>query len=163
MLPFGGNKSSGPPPAAACPAGVILHPLAQTAVFRPGVGPEVRPLDVAWYGVFSDIAVTCDTGPDAVHVVLDNVIAAERGPAAQGNDVDFGYFVALTASDQTVLGKKTFGVHISVPDKARRGGVDDHVVITFNTGGRPISDLNITAGFQQSPQAIQFYKNYRGR
>jgi hypothetical protein len=50
-----------------------------------------------------------------------------------------------------------------LPDKAKRGGVSDHVEVAFNLGGRPISDLNITAGFQESQQAIEFYKNFRGR
>jgi hypothetical protein len=69
----------------------------------------------------------------------------------------------LTGADQSILGKKAFAVHVTVPDKAKRGGVNDHVEIAFATGGRPLSDLNITVGFQESPQAIEFYKNFRGR
>jgi hypothetical protein len=118
---------------------------------------------VAWYGVFSDISATCKMTGDTLHASLDNVIAAERGPAVRGNDVDFSYFVALTGADQSILGKKAFAVHLTVPDKAKRGGVNDHVEIAFATGGRPLSDLNITVGFQESPQAIEFYKNFRGR
>ena len=161
-VPFVGKKSDrGATPAL--PISVILHPLANTAVFRPGAGPELRPLDVAWYGVYSDIAVSCKITGDTLHATLDNVIVAERGPASAGDGVDFTYFVSLTGSDQTVLGKKSFGVHVPVADRAKRGGVNDHIEVAFSTGGRPISDLNITAGFQQSPQAIEFYKNFRGR
>ena len=164
-VPFVGKKSdnSGPASSPACPIAVILKPLANTAVFRSSAGPELRPLDVAWYGVYSDVSVTCRMSGDTLVATLDNVIAAERGTAAHGNDVDFTYFVSLTASDQTILGKKSFGVHVAVPDKAKRGGVDDHIEIAFATGGRPVSDLQITAGFQQSPQAIEFYKHFRGR
>ncbi|HWB48867.1 MAG TPA: hypothetical protein VG651_07130 [Stellaceae bacterium] len=162
-IPFVGKKSEGQPAAPACPIAVILRPLANTAVFRPGTGAEIRPIDVMFYGIYSDISASCQVNGATLRVSLDNVIAAERGPAAQGNDVDLTYFVSLTASDQTVLGKKSFGVRVSIPDRAKRGGVNDHVEVVFPTAGRPIADLNITAGFQESPQAIQFYKNYRGR
>ena len=164
-IPFiGGNKSDKGGPAQACPIAVILHPLANTAVFRPDATADLKPLDVTWYGIYSDISVNCTVTGDTLHASLDSIIVAERGAAGRGNDVDLNYFVSLTgASDQTVLDKKSFAVHVTVPDKAKRSGVDDHVEIAFSTGGRPISDLNITAGFQQTPQAIQFYKNFRGR
>jgi hypothetical protein len=161
--PFGGKKADNQP-AAACPVAVILKPLANTAMFRPGTGPDPKPVDVAFFGIYSDVSANCQPAGDALRVSLDSVIAAERGSAsAQGSDVDLGYFVSLTASDQTVLGKKSFGVRVSIPDRAKRGGVNDHVEIVFPTGGRPVSDLQITAGFVQSQQAIQFYKNFRGR
>jgi hypothetical protein len=143
---------------------VILHPLANTAVFNPTALPgQLKPLDVAWYGIFSDVSATCAMSGSTLHATLDNVIVAERGPAARGNDVDFNYFVSLTGSDQSILGKKSFSVHIAVPVQAKRGGVSDHVEVAFSTGGRPLSDLNLTLGFQESPQAIEFYKNFRGR
>jgi hypothetical protein len=163
-LPFGGKKAE-KPAAAACPVGVILHPLANTAVLRPEAAvADLRALDVAWYGIFSDISVSCTVTGNTLHAVLDSVIVAERGPAVRGNDVDFNYFVSLTgATDQTILGKKAFSVHITVPSEAKRAGINDHVEVAFSTGGRPVSDLNITVGFQQSPQAIEFYKHNRGR
>ena len=163
-MPFGGSKASNQPASPSCPIAVILRPLANTAVFRPGTGAEPKPLDVLFYGIYSDVSATCQPAGDALRVAVDNVIAAERGPAAQGvNDVDFTYFVSLTAGDQTVLGKKSFGVHVTIPDRAKRGGVNDHVEIVFPTAGRPVSDLQITVGLQESQQAIAFYKNFRGR
>ena len=98
-----------------------------------------------------------------LHVSLDNVIVAERGPAGRSNDVDFTYFVALTGSDQSILAKKLFSVHVTAAPDAKRSGVTDHVEVAFSTGGRPLSDLNIMAGFQLTPDTVQFYKNYRGR
>ncbi len=161
-IPFFGKKADkGGAPAASCPVAVILRPLANTVVL--GGSGEVKPLNVAWYGIFSDDSTTCQVVGDTLHVTIDSVIVAERGPAVRGNDLDLNYFVALTASDQTILGKKAFAVHVTVPDKTKRGGVNDHVEVAFNTGGRPISDLNLTLGFQQSPTAVEFYKSYRGR
>ena len=162
-IPFFGKKSE-KAATPACPVAVVLHPLANTAVFKPGVETaDLRPLAVAWYGIYSDISATCTMSGNTLHAVLDNVIVAERGPAAQGNDVDFAYFVSLTGPDQAILGKKSFAVHITIPAEQKRGGVDDHVEVAFSTGGRPLSDLNLTVGFQENAQAIEFYKHYRGR
>jgi hypothetical protein len=160
LNPFGGKKAD-QAAAPACPVAVILKPLANTAIFSPNT--ELKPINVAWYGIYSDISVTCNVNGGTLVATLDNIIVAERGPAGRGNDVDLNYFVSLTGPDQAILGKKTFAVHVTLPDKAKRGGVSDHVEVSFATGGRPISDLNITAGFQESQQAIEFYKNFRGR
>ena len=163
-IPFVGKKQSEKPVNPACPITVILHPLANTAVFNPTTAPgDLKPLNVAWYGIFSDISASCTMTGGTLHAALDNVIVAERGPAARSNDVDFNYFVSLTGPDQSIFGKKSFSVHVTVPDKAKRGGVNDHVEVAFSTGGQPLSNLNITVGFQESPQAIEFYKNFRGR
>jgi hypothetical protein len=164
-VPFIGKKS--PDKAAAgpaCPATVILHPLANTAVFNPGTPPDsLKPINVAWYGIFSDISATCTMSGGTLHAALDNVIVAERGAAAHSNDVDLNYFVSLTGADQSILGKKTFSVHFTVPPNAKRGGVDDHVEIAFSTGGQPLSNLSLTVGLLESPEAVEFYKHFRGR
>jgi hypothetical protein len=161
-IPFVGKKSD-TAMNPACPVAVILHPLANTAVFGGQGSGDLKPINVAWYGIYSDISVSCTMANGTLHASLDSVIVAERGPATRGNDVDLNYFVSLTGSDQAILGKKSFSVHVTVPDKAKRGGVDDHVEVAFAIGGRPVSDLSITVGFQQSPQSIEFYKNFRGR
>src|SRR5579864_1235981 len=147
--------------APACPVAAILRPLANTVVFTPGA--EQKPLYVSWNGIFSDITATCRLEGDILHASLDNVIIGERGPAGRSNDVDFNYFVALTALDQSILGKKLFSVHVTVAPDAKRAGVTDHVEVAFSTGGRALSDLNLMVGFQLTPDAVQFYKNYRGR
>jgi hypothetical protein len=163
-VPFVGKKRAEKPINPSCPITVILHPLANTAVFNPSTPPdELKPLYVAWYGIYSDISVTCTMSGGTLHATLDNVIVAERGPAARGNDVDLNYFVALTGADQSILGKKSFSVHVAVANNDKRGGVNDHIEVAFSTAGQPLSNLNITVGFQESPQAIEFYKNFHGR
>jgi hypothetical protein len=159
-MPWGGHKDE--PAGPSCPIAAVLRPLVNTARLRPGT--EQKPFNVEWYGVYTDIQSSCKITGDTLHASLDSIIVAERGPSVRGNDVDFSYFVALTtASDQTVLGKSSFSVHVTVPERAKRAGVNDHVEVVFATGGRPISDLNIMVGFQQPAEAIEFYKHYRGR
>jgi hypothetical protein len=99
----------------------------------------------------------------SLHAALDIVIAAERAPAGTGNGVDLDYFVAVTGANNQVLSKNPFSVHVAVPGTAKRGAVSDKVEEVIDTGGRPLSELNIVVGFQQSPDAIEFYKNFRGR
>lgn len=149
-------------PAAACPTAAILRPLAQTAVFAPGAARQ--PTGVAFYGILSEVEAKCDRGAGAVRASLDIVIVGERGPAAGGaTDIDLQYFVAVTGPDQTILSKRTLPVHIAIPANARRAGVTDHIEETIALGGRSAGDLNIMIGFQQSPEIVEFYRNFRGR
>jgi len=159
-MPFIGSKSN-KPTEPACPVAAILRPLANTVVFGPGA--DRNPTGVAWYGILSDVSVTCQIKGDTLHAALDIVIAAEHAPAAKTDGPDLNYFVALTGSDQSILGMTRLSVHVTVPEPAKRGGVSDHVEVAFATGGRPMSDLTIDVGFQQTADAIEFYKKYRGR
>jgi hypothetical protein len=160
-IPFVGSKSEAPPAAPACPVTAVLKPVANTVAFAPGA--DRKPIYVAWYGLFSDISSSCTLTGATLHAALDNVIVAERGPAARDNDVNLNYFVALTGPDQAILGKKTFSVHLTVPPAEKRAAVNDHVEVAFNTGGRPIADLTIMVGMQSPPEIVDFYKHYPSR
>jgi hypothetical protein len=150
------------PEPAACPTVAILRPLAQTAVFAPGAPRQ--PTGVAFYGILSEVDSRCTRSGDAVRVALDTVIVGERGPAAGGaTGVDLQYFIAATGPDQTVLSKRTLPVQISIPGTARRAGITDRVEETVPLAGRAPSEVQIVLGFQQSPEVVQFYKNFRGR
>lgn len=152
---------SGPPPPA-CPTTTILRPLAQTAVFAPSAARQ--PMGVAFYGLLSDVSAKCDIAGDALHLALDVILIGERGPAAGGAaGVDLTYFVAVTGANQAILSKRSFAVHIAIPANAQRAGVTDHIEQTIALGGQPPGGLTVVLGFQQSPEAIEFYKHYRGR
>jgi hypothetical protein len=56
-----------------------------------------------------------------------------------------------------------FPVHIEIPGSAKRAAVSDHLEQTVPLGGRRPGDLNVVLGFQQSPEAIEFYRHYPGR
>ena len=140
----------------------ILRPLSQTAVFAPGA--ERRPAGVAFYGILSDVDSKCTRSGDAVLVTLDTVIISERGPASgAATSVDLQYFIAATGPDDTILSKRTLPVQITIPAGTRRAGITDHVEEWVHLGGRPPGDVKVVLGFQQSPEIVQFYKNFRGR
>jgi hypothetical protein len=157
-LPFSSAK-----PPQACPAAVILRPLANTAVFGPAASGEPRPDNVAFYGLLSEVDRTCNYTADAVQVTLDVIVIGQRGPAAKSDAVDLTYFVAVTAPGQQILSKKPFSVHVVFEPDQIRSGVTDHIVETIPLAGRKGSDITLLLGFQQSPQVVEFYQHFRGR
>lgn len=150
--------------AAACPTTTILRPLANTAVFGPAAAMPRKPIDVAFYGLLSDVEAKCDpAGPGVLRASLDIIIAGERGPSAKADSVELTYFVAVTGPNDSVLSKKNFGVHIDIPRNAKRAAVSDHLDETIALGGRNPADVAILIGFQQPPDVVEFFRNYRGR
>ena len=155
------SAPSGPPPAS-CPNATILRPLAQTAVFAPG--GQRQPMGVAFYGILSEVNAKCEVAGGVVRAALDVVVIGERGPAVGKADaVDLQYFVAVTAADQSVLGKHSYTVRIPIPADARRAGITDHIEQTIPLGAHSPGDLSIALGFQQSPEVVDFYRHFRGR
>ncbi|MBV8133003.1 MAG: hypothetical protein JO282_10915 [Alphaproteobacteria bacterium] len=155
------SSSSSKSTAEACPSAVILRPLANNAVFGPA--PERRPDNVAFYGLISEADLKCEHTGDAVRMIVDVVVVAERGPAAKADSVDFQYFVALIGPDQSILYKKILPVRIVFDATGKRAGVTDHVEDAIPLGGRKATDLTVDLGFQQSPEVVDFYKHFRGR
>lgn len=150
------------PAAAACPTTAILRPLSQTAIFAPGAARQ--PTGVAFYGILSEVDARCTRVGDAVRLTLDAVIIGERGPAAgAATGVDLQYFVAVTGPDQSIISKRTLPVQLAIPAEARRAGVTDRIEQTIPLAGRQPGEVNVVLGFQQSPEVVQFYRNFRGR
>jgi hypothetical protein len=145
----------------ACPSPVILRPLANTAAF--GSAEQLRPDNVAFYGLLSEANLKCEYTGDAVRMILDVVVVGERGPAAKADSVDFQYFVAVTGPDQVILTKKPFPIRIAFDTSQKRAGVTDHIEQTIPLGARKAADLSVFVGFQQSPEVVDFYKRFRGR
>ncbi|MBV8121625.1 MAG: hypothetical protein JO081_17000 [Alphaproteobacteria bacterium] len=140
---------------------MILRPLANTAVF--GTGGELRPDNVAFYGLLSEVDRSCDYSSDAVQMTIDVIVIGQRGPAAKGDALDLNYFVAVTGPNQQILSKRPFSVHIAFAPDQVRAGVTDHFVETIPLGGHKGGDITLLLGFQQSPQVVEFYKHFRGR
>ncbi len=153
--------SSSSPPVETCPPAAILRPLANTAVF--GAAAERNPQNVAFYGLLSEVDRKCDYAGDAMHLSLDVIVVGQRGPASKGDAVDLTYFVAVTGPGQSIIAKKPLTLRIGFEPNQIRAGVTDHIEETVALAGHKGTDLNILLGFQQSPDIVDFYKNYRGR
>ncbi|HZU88199.1 MAG TPA: hypothetical protein VE993_02980, partial [Stellaceae bacterium] len=122
---FGSAKSAlfGAPQSAepACPAAIILQPLANTAVFAPGAAP--RPENVDFYGILDEVDSHCEPIAGAVRMRLAVDVIAQRGPAAKGDTVDLTYFVAVTAPGDRILQKRPLTVRVTIPPDKLRAGV----------------------------------------
>lgn len=150
------------PAAADCPSTVILRPLANTATFAPGAAP--RPENVAFYGLLDEVDSHCETLQGAVRVRLTVDVIAQRGPAAKGsNTADFTYFVAAVAPGEKILQKQPLAVRVTLPPDKLRAGVADHLEEVIPLAGTTAGALTIDVGFQQSPEAVNFYQHFRGR
>lgn len=161
-VPWFSSSAGSGAPAAACPNAAILRPLAQTAAFAPGAPRQ--PMGVAFYGILSDVEAKCELAGGAVRASINVVVVGERGPAAgKADSLDVQYFVAVTGPDQAILSKRSFPVRIAIPPDARRAGVTDHIEETIPLAGRPPGELSIVLGFQQTPDIVDFYRNFRGR
>jgi hypothetical protein len=139
----------------------VLRPLSNTAVFGPAA--ERRPDNVAFYGILSEADLKCDYSGSSIKLALDTIIIGERGPAAKGDVVDFPYFVAVTGPDQSIISKHPLAVRIAFEGTQKRAGVTDHIEETIPLGALKPADLNVVLGFQQSPEAVDFYRRFRGR
>jgi hypothetical protein len=149
-------------PQEACPSAIVLRPLANTAVFAPGQPPT--PESVAFYGILSEIDAHCEYTSGAVREQLDVVLVGQRGPAAgKADTVALDYFVAVLGPNERILNKRPFAVHIVFPPTGPRAGVTDHIEETIPLAGFRGSQLQIVAGFQQSPETVEFYRHFRGR
>jgi hypothetical protein len=162
---FGSAKSAlfGASPAAdrACPAAIILQPLANTAVFAPGAAP--RPENVAFYGILDEVDRSCEAVPGAVRMQLTVDVIAQRGPAAKGDSVDLTYFVAVTAPGERILQKQPFTVRVAIPPDKLRAGVADRFAEVVPLDGYQANTLTLDLGFQQGPEVVDFYHHFRGR
>lgn len=155
---FGGSK----PAEQTCPAAIILRPLANTAVFAPGAAP--RPENVTFYGLIDEVDSRCEAMQDAVRVHLTVDVIAQRGPAAKGSDTaDFTYFVAAVGPGEKILQKQPLAVRVTIPPDKLRAGVADQFDEVIPLAGTTVSGVTIDVGFQQSPEAINFYQHFRGR
>ena len=155
------SSSSSEPAGLQCPSAIILRSLANTAIFGPGT--ERRPENVAFYGLLSEVDTKCTAGADAMHARLDVIVIGQRGAAAKGDVVDLPYFVAVTGPDQSVLSRNSFTVRIAFEPGKARAGVTDHIDESIPLRGHKPSELSLYLGFEQSPDAIEFYKRFRGR
>jgi hypothetical protein len=162
---FGSARSAllGPSHAAepACPAAIILQPLANTAVFVPGAAP--RPENVAFYGVLDEVDSHCEAAGDTARMRLAVDVIAQRGPAAKGGAVDFTYFVAVTAPGDRILQKRPFTVRVTIPPDKLRAGVVDRFEEVIPLAGYKPGNLTLDLGFQQGPEVVEFYRHFRGR
>lgn len=146
--------------ALACPRVAIVRDASRVTQFQDGPGRDLT--DVVSRAAIADFTGGCDYGDDGVTVGFELALVAERGPAMQGSQGAYEYFVAVTAPDGTILNKRTFETTIDFPANVSRSGsleeLEQVIPLPADTNAR---DYQILLGFQLSPDQLDYNRSGR--
>ena len=133
-----GNKA---PPAPLCPKVGIISGLE---------GFERQAADgggLAYRAVMEHVDGGC--GPESddlvVRIAIDLIV--EPGPAFAGGVTELPYFVAISSPDGTVIDRQDFVARVTVPARARRGGVTESFSQRFVGRAAGAAQYQVLFGF----------------
>lgn len=147
--------------APRCPRVAIVRGADEVTRFREGVGQDLT--DVTSRAILADFTGGCEPGAEQVSVDLNLILAAEKGPALQGDSADYRYFVAVADSQGTVLAKEEFDTTVAFPAGQSRAGTVEELSQTIPLAeGRGAGDYQILLGFQLTPQELSYNRSRSG-
>lgn len=142
--------------ALSCPKVAIVRDLQTVTQFRPGAGRDLT--DVVSRAALVDYAGNCEYGSDGVTVNVNLFLVAERGPALQGEQAKYTYFVAMAkpGQDQPAT-KTTFDTTVDFPPGKNRAGnreeLNPRIPLPKDVNAK---DWNIFIGFQLTPEQLEY-------
>lgn len=125
-LGVAGCSALGGAPPPPCPVASIVSDAARATVFKDGPGRDL--IDIQFEIEIDAIASDCDynRARDEISIRTGVRIVATRGPAAQGPDAAFSFFVAVVDRNQRVLARERFdSALVFEPDQRRAGAVEE--------------------------------------
>ncbi len=145
---------------ARCPRVAVVRDAAEVTLFRQGGGRDLT--DVVTRGAVMDFRGGCKPADGKVDVDFQLVLATERGPAFDGRDPTYQYFVAVADREGQVLAKQVFDATMRFAEgQNRAGSVEDlHQSIPLPQGRRA-EDYQVLVGFQLTPDQLQFNRSER--
>lgn len=139
---------------AGCPRVAIVRDAAMATQFRAGSGRD--PSDVVSRAQLANITGGCEYGREGVTVNVDLALVAERGPAMQGAQGSYQYFVAIVDPQEQVVAKREFPTTVDFPGNATRSGskeeLQQFVPLPKGQGAR---DWQVLIGFQLTPDQLE--------
>ena len=153
---FGGGQPANPATAAlACPKIGIVRELQEATQFRSG-GKDMT--DVTSRAAITDYSGNCEYGSDGVTINLNLFVLAERGPAMQGDQATYRYFVAVARPDEeNPASKAEFETTVAFPRGQTRVVTKEELAPKI-----PLpKDVNaknwrVLVGFQLTPEQLDF-------
>lgn len=116
---------------APCPNVIVLQDASRLIEFDaedPRDASAQTLQNVAWSGEFLNASLSCRYFSDKpIEARLDLSMAFGRGPAADGREKTFQYFVAVTRTNREVIAKETFDVPVKFDRKGAVKVVEDEV------------------------------------
>lgn len=153
-LGFGGQAKPGEV-ALACPKVGIVRELQEVTQFRPG-GKDLT--DMTARAALADYAGNCEYGSDGVTVNLSLFVVAERGPALQGDQATYQYFVAVARPGEDVpANKAVFDTTVQFAKGQTRVSYKEELApripLPKDVNAK---DWKVLVGFQLSPEQLDF-------
>ena len=147
--------SNTPPPP--CPAASIVDDASRVSVFKDGPGRDL--IDVQFEGEIDAIESDCDLNRagDEITTRTGVRIVATRGPAAEGTEVSFSFFVAVIDRNQQVLARERFdSVLVFDPSQRRIGVVEEIEELIPLPVGLSGADYEVLVGFELTAEQLEF-------
>ncbi|WP_448203351.1 hypothetical protein [Azospirillum sp. sgz302134] len=151
-----GLGGSNPTEAAlACPKVAIVRDLSEVTQFRSG-GRDLT--DITSRAALADFNGGCDYTDNGVTVNVNLFLVAERGPALQGNQATYRYFVAVAKpGEETPSAKSEFETTVAFePGKVRSGSREELAPKIPLPKYVNAKDWKIFLGFQLTPDQLAF-------
>ncbi|MFC3226506.1 hypothetical protein ACFOGJ_04650 [Marinibaculum pumilum] len=149
-----------PPP---CPDVRILAITSEMTKFRPGPGRDLT--DVEYEVSTEAVAGGCAFRDEnsRVEVEMTVTFVIERGPALQGDRVQFPYYIAIVTRDEQILAKEVFQSQAEFGQGQRRIGLTEssREVIPMPDGQISL-DYEILVGLQLTEEQLAYNRRERG-
>jgi hypothetical protein len=144
--------------AGACPPVGSVYDAARVVDFREN-NDELYS-DIRYTGEITDVRSFCRyTGDNPLTAELEIDFAFGKGPAADGNAHDFGYWVAVTRRNGKVLAKEYYTVSAKFDGNSKLDGATQKIDrITIPRADETIAGTNfeILVGFDLTDEELAF-------
>ncbi len=147
-------------PPLPCPAASIVSDASRATVFMDGPGRDL--IDIKFEVEIEAIASDCDhnRAGDEITTRTGVRIVATRGPAAQGPEAAFFFFVAVVDKDQVVLARERFeSALVFEPTQRRAGVVEEIEELIPLRAGLSGTDFEILVGLELTADQLEFNRN----
>ena len=149
-------------PQRPCPDVAILRDAERAVLFRDGPGRDLT--DVRYEVSIAGVTPQCVFKGDTLTSTVAIDIVAARGPAAEGDEGVFHFFVAVLDSGSTILNKQVFETRVPLPAGSRRAGVREQIdqILQLKSGEDGL-DYQILVGLQLDPSQLRYNRDQRER
>lgn len=148
------------PETRPCPRVSVLNEAERITQYKPGPGRDL--IDVTFEGKVSGVRSDCKFDGDLLTVGSEIAFTLERGPAAEGREVEFAVFIAVTDSAQAILAKEVFQSKVAFPEGLRRtSGTEEFEQVIPLAEGETGDDYEIIVGFQLSGEQLELNRSRR--
>jgi hypothetical protein len=153
---FGDNESIGPPPP--CPRIVKVGDAITLTRFQ-GASRDVK--DVAFQAQVGEVASGCsyisEESKTRITMVMRVQTIASRGPALEGDNAEFQYWVAVARIDGTILNRDAFDVEIELAGNVTRAqSVDELEQNIFLRSGEAGDNYVVYVGLVLTPDEVAY-------